>query len=58
MARYSDTVLDEIRARVDIVDLIGSRMQLKRAGGTYKGVLSLPQGEDALVQCQSEQAVL
>jgi DNA primase catalytic core len=37
MARYSDTVLDEIRARVDIVDLIGSRMQLKRAGGTYKG---------------------
>jgi DNA primase catalytic core len=37
MARYNDTVLDEIRARVDIVDLIGSRVPLKRAGGTYKG---------------------
>ncbi len=37
MPRYTDAVLDEIRARVDIVDLIGSRVQLKRAGGTYKG---------------------
>jgi DNA primase catalytic core len=37
MARYTETVLDEIRARVDIVDLIGSRVQLKRAGATYKG---------------------
>jgi DNA primase catalytic core len=37
MPRYTESVLDEIRARVDIVDLIGSRVTLKRAGGTYKG---------------------
>ena len=37
MARYTDAVLEEIRARVDIVDLIGTRVQLKRAGATYKG---------------------
>ncbi len=37
MARYTDSVLEEIRARVDIVDLIGARVQLKRAGATYKG---------------------
>jgi len=37
MARYTDSVLEEIRARVDIVDLIGTRVQLKRAGATYKG---------------------
>jgi DNA primase len=37
MARYTDLVLEEIRARVDIVDLIGARVQLKRAGATYKG---------------------
>ncbi len=31
-------VLDEIRARVDIVELIGGYVTLKRAGGGYKGL--------------------
>ncbi|MGI6494582.1 MAG: DNA primase [Kiritimatiellia bacterium] len=36
MARISDQVLEEIRQRIDIVELIGSRMSLKRAGSSYK----------------------
>ncbi len=34
----SRQVLDDIRARVDIVDLVGSYVQLKRAGTNYKGL--------------------
>lgn len=34
----SRQVLDDIRARVDIVDLIGSYVTLKRAGASYKGL--------------------
>ncbi len=37
MPMVSEDVLNEIRARVDIGDLIGARMSLKRAGGTLKG---------------------
>ncbi len=35
--KVTDHVLEEIRARVDIVELIGARMTLKKAGGTFKG---------------------
>lgn len=35
--RITDGVIEEIRARVDIVELIGARMTLKKSGGTYKG---------------------
>jgi len=36
--KFSVTTLDEIRARVDIVELIGARVTLKQAGATtYKG---------------------
>ena len=35
--KFTDSALDEIRARVDIVDLIGARVTLKRSGATYKG---------------------
>ena len=35
--KISDQVLEEIRARVDIVDLIGARVTLKKMGGTFKG---------------------
>jgi DNA primase len=34
---FTEAVLNEIKARVDIVDLIGSRMTLKRAGSDFKG---------------------
>lgn len=33
-----DNVLDEIRERVDIVDLIGSYVDLKRSGSSYMGL--------------------
>ncbi|MFT5122154.1 MAG: DNA primase [Kiritimatiellia bacterium] len=33
-----DTTKEEIRARADIVDVVGSYVQLKRAGTTYKGL--------------------
>lgn len=33
-----DSVLDEIRERVDIVDLIGSYVDLKRSGSSYMGL--------------------
>ncbi|MBV9169377.1 MAG: DNA primase, partial [Chloroflexi bacterium] len=32
------TVTDEIKARVDLVELIGRVVQLKRVGGSYKGL--------------------
>jgi DNA primase len=35
--KVTDHVIEEIRARVDIVELIGARMTLKKAGGTFKG---------------------
>jgi|GEM_PF-302462 len=35
--RITDGVIEEIRARVDIVELIGARMTLKKSGATYKG---------------------
>ncbi len=37
MARISDTALEDIRSRIDLAEFIGSRITLKRAGGTWKG---------------------
>jgi len=34
--RVTDRVIEEIRSRIDIVDLIGARVTLKRASGSYK----------------------
>ena len=36
MAEISSRVIEEIRSRVSIVDVISSRIQLKRAGSTFK----------------------
>ncbi|HEV8584669.1 MAG TPA: DNA primase, partial [Methylomirabilota bacterium] len=38
MAGYSPTVLDEVRAAVDIVDLVGRFVNLKKAGVNWKGL--------------------
>ena len=38
MAGYPPQVLDEIRARVDIVELVGQFVTLKRAGENWKGL--------------------
>jgi DNA primase len=35
--KVTDQVIEEIRARVDIVELIGARMTLKKSGATFKG---------------------
>ncbi|MEI7903004.1 MAG: DNA primase [bacterium] len=35
--KVTDHVIEEIRARVDIVELIGARMTLKKSGSTFKG---------------------
>ena len=38
MARIPDTFIDDLIARTDIVELIGSRIALKRAGREYHGL--------------------
>ena len=38
MPFYSDELIEEVRARSDIVDVIGSYVQLKRKGSTYFGL--------------------
>ena len=34
----SDSIVDEIKSRVNIVDVIGQHVALKRAGSNYKGL--------------------
>src|SRR6201988_3848280 len=38
MASYSPALLDEIRAAVDIVDLVGRYVSLKKSGVNWKGL--------------------
>ena len=38
MAQYSPDLLDEIRARIDLVDLVSDFVTLKRAGENWKGL--------------------
>jgi DNA primase len=38
VATYSTIVLDEIRAGIDIVDLVGRFVNLKKAGANWKGL--------------------
>ena len=35
MPRYRDEIIDEVRLRNDIVDVIGSVVKLKRSGANY-----------------------
>ena len=35
--KVTDQAIEEIRARIDIVELIGARMTLKKSGSTFKG---------------------
>ncbi|MDZ7811021.1 MAG: CHC2 zinc finger domain-containing protein [Arhodomonas sp.] len=56
--RIPDQFIDELLARVDIVDVIGERIQLKRAGSQPPGALSFSHREDPVVHRQPHQAVL
>ena len=38
MASYSPAILDDIRAGVDVVDLVGRFVNLRKAGQNYKGL--------------------
>lgn len=38
MPYYSDEILEEVRSRNDIVDVIGSYVKLKRSGSSYMGL--------------------
>ena len=39
MARYTDDSKERVRAAVDMVDLVGTRVELRRAGATrYEGL--------------------
>ena len=38
MARIPDAFIDDLIARTDIVELIGSRVPLKRAGREHQGL--------------------
>ena len=35
--KVTDQVIEEIRARIDIVELVGARVTLKKSGGSFKG---------------------
>lgn len=35
--KFTDAMLDEIRSRLDLAEVIGARVELKRVGNTYKG---------------------
>ncbi|MBR3231310.1 MAG: DNA primase, partial [Lachnospiraceae bacterium] len=36
--RYTDDLIEEVRSRNDIVDIIGENVRLTRAGNSYKGL--------------------
>ena len=38
---YSDDLIEEVRARNDVVDLIGNYIKLTKKGSSYFGLLSL-----------------
>ena len=56
--RIPQHFIDELVARTDIIEVIGSRVQLKRAGPRVQGLLPVPRREDAVVLGEPGQAVL
>ena len=50
--------LDDLKAQTDIVAVIGDVMPLKKTGSDVEGPVSVPSGEDAVVQRQPGQGVL
>lgn len=51
-------VLDEIRSSVDIIDVIGEQVSLRKAGRNYSGLCPFHQEENTLLFCCTGQAGL
>ena len=43
MTYYSDELIEEVRSRNDVVDVISGYVRLQKRGSTYFGLLSFPQ---------------
>ena len=50
--------IQDLLARVDIVEVVDRYVPLKKAGANYSALLPVPQREDAVVHRQPDQAVL
>ncbi len=50
--------LDELRARTTLSTLIGKSIKVQKAGREYKGLLPLPQREDAQLHDQRREGFL
>ncbi len=55
---FPQNFLDELLARSDIVDIVGSYVSLTPKGRQLLGLLSLPQRKDSLLPCAAGQADL
>ena len=53
----SDALVEEVRARADLVEICGEHMQLKRVGKSYRGPCPLHGGEGANFSVDSERGI-
>ena len=58
MGLIPQSFIDELIARADIVEVIGLRVQLKKAGREYKACCPFHSGKDAILLGEPGQAVL
>ena len=47
---FSKDAVDELKSQIDIVDVIGRAVQLKRAGANYKGLCPFHNEEGSPLQ--------
>jgi DNA primase len=53
----SDALVEEVRARADLVEICGEHMQLKRVGKSYRGPCPLHGGDGANFSVDSERGI-
>jgi len=56
--RIPDTFIDELLARIDIAEMIGERLALKRSGSNYSGLCPFHGEKTPFVHGELNQAVL
>ena len=54
----ADHVIDEVRARVDLVEIIGEHVALRRAGKDFKGLCPFPPRQEPIVLRDAQQRLL